>query len=113
MLISQDIGRWMNRPIAPIAIFALAIVGQLVSLGICMLFRVGGPERVAIGIEATIRNTNLGILVKASLFPAVVGVIDPIGDGMFFVALLYGGAAIFVALPMILVSRRRLPVEPR
>jgi BASS family bile acid:Na+ symporter len=70
---------------------------------------------VAIGIEATIRNSNLGILVKASLFPAVVGVIDPIGDGMFFVALLYGGAALFVALPLILVSRRRFappPTEP-
>lgn len=101
--------------IAPIAIVLLAVIGQLVTLGICLLSRVTPEERVAIGIEATIRNSNLGILVKASLFPAVVGVIDPIGDGMFFVALLYGGAAIFVALPLILVSRRRLappPTEP-
>jgi BASS family bile acid:Na+ symporter len=93
--------------VAPLAIFLLAAIGQLLSLGICVLSRVTAQERVAIGIEATIRNTNLGILIKASLFPAVIGVIDPIGDGMFFVALLYGGMAIVVALPLILVSRRR------
>lgn len=98
--------------IGPVAILLLALVGQLVTLGICLLARVTREDRVAIGIEATIRNTNLGILVKASLFPAVVGVIDPIGDGMFFVALLYGGAALFVAMPLILVSRRRLAVSP-
>ena len=73
--------------------------------------RFSPPDRLAIGIEATIRNTNLALLVKASLFPAVAGVADPIGDGMFFVALLYGGAALPVALGPIYLSRRRAPPD--
>jgi BASS family bile acid:Na+ symporter len=97
---------------ALVAILLLATIGQILTLGVCLLARLTPGDRVAIGIEATIRNTNLGILVKASLFPAVVGVIDPIGDGMFFVALLYGGAALLVATPLILLSRRRLSEQP-
>ena len=64
--------------------------------------------RLAIGIEVTLRNTNLAILVKAVLFPAVAGVADPIGDGMLFVALLYGGMQLVVScVPGWLHRRRR------
>lgn len=44
--------------------------------------------------------------MKASLLPAAVGVADPIGDGMFFVALLYGGVALLVALLPVAIHRR-------
>ena len=60
--------------------------------------RVAGLEpadRTAIAIEATLRNTNLGILVKASMFPAAEG--NPIGDGMLYALLTYGGLQILVA----------------
>jgi BASS family bile acid:Na+ symporter len=57
-------------------------------------------------VEVTVRNTNLALLIKASIFPAVTGQVDPIGDGMFFVALLYGGAALFMATPPVVASRR-------
>jgi BASS family bile acid:Na+ symporter len=51
-------------------------------------------DSTAINIEATVRNGNLGLLIKASLFPAAVGVADPIGDMVLFTVLLYGGLAI-------------------
>jgi BASS family bile acid:Na+ symporter len=57
-------------------------------------------------VEVTVRNTNLALLIKASIFPAVTGEVDPIGDGMFFVALLYGGAALLMATPPVVASRR-------
>ncbi len=65
--------------------------------------RLGGlPRRdvLAIAIEATIRNANLALLVQTSLFPGGTG--GAIADGMFFVALLYGGVALPVAcLPLV------------
>lgn len=51
-------------------------------------------DSTAINIEATVRNGNLGLLIKASLFPAVVGISDPVGDMVLFTVLVYGGLAI-------------------
>jgi len=60
----------------------------------------------AISIEAAIRNTNLALLLKASLFPAVAGVADPMADGVLFTALLFGGLSAPLIIPLILVHRR-------
>jgi len=93
--------------LALVAIFLFAFVAQQAALLTSRAARLTSPDRLTIGIEVTIRNTNLAILVKASLFPAAVGVVDPIGDGMFFVALLYGGVALLVAGPHVVLHRRR------
>jgi BASS family bile acid:Na+ symporter len=86
----------------------LALVIQQAAYAACRLGGLDLRDRLAIAVEVTVRNTNLAILVKASLFPATATP-DPIGDGMFFVALLYGGIALFaIALP-VLLGRRRLP----
>ncbi len=53
------------------------------------------------------RKTNLAILVKASVFPAVAGRADPIRNGMLFAALLYGGGALLAATPPVLWHRHR------
>ena len=92
----------------PLTVFVLAITFALAAQLATRLARLPDGDRLAIGIEVTLRNTNLAILVKASLFPAVAGVADPIGDGMFFVALLYGGIQLGVAGLLIALSRRRL-----
>ncbi len=47
------------------------------------------PDRLAVGIEMTIRDVNLAILLKALLFPATT-IRDPIADGVLFVVLFYG-----------------------
>jgi hypothetical protein len=54
-----------------------------------------------------VRKTNLAILVKASVFPAVAGRADPIRNGMLFAALLYGGGALLAATPPVLWHRHR------
>jgi BASS family bile acid:Na+ symporter len=93
--------------VAGLAAVALACLAfQLAAYAACWLARLGPRDRLALAIEVTIRNTNLAILVKASLFPATRG-LDPIGDGMFFVALLYGGVALLAATPPVALGRRR------
>lgn len=64
-------------------------------------------EVTAINIEVAVRNTNLGLLIKASLFPAVVGVADPVGDNVLFTVLLYGGLMLLVGAVLIVLGRRQ------
>lgn len=68
-------------------------------------------DRAAIGIELTVRNTNLGLLIKASLFPAVVGVSDPVGDQVLFTVLLYGALMLLIGGVQIGGFRRRVRAE--
>lgn len=91
---------------ALLAMFAFAFVAMLAGLVASWLAGLPRPDRIAIGIETTIRNTNLGLLIKASLFPAVPGVVDPISNAVLFVVLLYGVFAFLVMLPALVWMRR-------
>jgi BASS family bile acid:Na+ symporter len=90
-----------------LSILLLAVACQGVAWLLCRGARVELADRTAVVVEATIRNVNLAVLVKASLFPAVAGRADPIGDGMFFTPLMYGGLAFLVATPQVIRARRR------
>ncbi len=55
--------------LGPVAIFAFQAAAWLAAGAVSL----GSNDRLAIVIEATVRNTNLAILVKASAFPARLG----------------------------------------
>jgi BASS family bile acid:Na+ symporter len=65
------------------------------------------PDSTAINVEVTFRNGNLGLLIKASLFPAVVGVADPVGDMVLFTVLLYSGLVFPVAAAQVYMHGKR------
>lgn len=90
----------------PLVVVLFAVAIQQISNLVVLACGLRPPEMVAIGVEVTVRNANLAVLIKASLFPAVVGVADPVGDGILFVLLLYGGIALPVSLPLFLIGRR-------
>ncbi|NQX90004.1 MAG: bile acid:sodium symporter family protein [Halioglobus sp.] len=64
-------------------------------------------DSTAVNIEVTFRNGNLGLLIKASLFPAVVGVLDPIGDKVLFTVLLYGALVFPIAATQVYLHGKR------
>ncbi len=92
--------------VAPGAILLFSVLAMNTGMLLCRLLGLPRRDRIAIGIEAGVRNTNLALLIKASVFPVAVGVADPIADGAFFVALLYGAAALPVALGPVFLNRR-------
>ena len=102
----QEGGLLADGPIGPVAVFACAYLFQAVAYAASRAAGIPGSERLAVVLEATVRNTNLVILLKASLFPAVTGKPDPVGDGILFVGLLYGGVALIAAGPPLLWHRR-------
>ncbi len=92
---------------AIIGLLALALLAQMVALAVTTATRMPGGDSVAVAIEVTVRNTNLALMLKASLFPVVPGVPDPFADGVLYIALMYGGIALPVVAPLVTVHRRR------
>lgn len=90
------------------AVVLLALAAQGGALAASWLGGLPRGDVLAVAIEATIRNSNLALLVQTSLFPGGTG--GAVAHGMFFVALLYGGVALPVAcLPLVVrrISGRR------
>ena len=54
-------------------------------------------DAIAVEFEVIVRNTNLGVMLKASLFPASVGATAQLGDTVMFTVLLYGGLQLLLA----------------
>jgi len=98
--------RFVAAGAAILAIAAFALLTQQAGTVAGWLAGLPRTDLAAIAIETNIRNTNLALLLKASLFPAVPGVADPLGDGVLFASLMYGAAAAPLAIPLILVHRR-------
>jgi BASS family bile acid:Na+ symporter len=99
-----EVGAHSAVPIAAIAILALLCQAAGTLPG--WLLGLSRGDLAALAIENSIRNTNLALLLKASLFPAAAGVADPLADGVLFVALLYGGVAAPFSVPLVLIHRR-------
>ena len=64
------------------------------------------PDITAIQMEVVVRNVNLAVLIKASMFPVVVGSSNTIGDMVLLTALLYGAVQLLIAAVLIYFCRR-------
>ncbi|MFT4769815.1 MAG: BASS family bile acid:Na+ symporter [Glaciecola sp.] len=82
-----------------IFVFILALV--FASMLVCKLLGLSSVDATAIDMEVVVRNINLGVLIKASLFPAVPGQPDALGDFVLFSLLVYGGVQMLVAAAFI------------
>src|SRR5205807_1087104 len=87
---------------APLAIIVFCVLGQQVNQAPFYLFRWPRSDRMAAGMEVTMRNMNLGLLLYASLFAD-----NPhVGPEVLFVLLFYAATAMIVGLPLALRHRR-------
>jgi BASS family bile acid:Na+ symporter len=104
-----DIDKFNSRDIATLVAFiaGLAICSWLVA----RLAGLNRPDSATINIEVAFRNSNLGLLIKASLFPAIVGVADPVGDMVLFTVLLYAGLAMPAAVLLVFLHGRAIRRE--
>lgn len=100
---SQRIKPGDRGMIVPIAIVVFAVLCQQI---VMLPFRILGwprAETVTAGMEITMRNMNLALLLKASLFPdRGPDELAVIGTEVMFVVLFYAGAAFFIGLPLAL-----------
>jgi BASS family bile acid:Na+ symporter len=106
LMIAGSLGSGRIRPGeygwgAPIAIILYCLLCQQASM--VPFYVMGWPraDRMAVGIEVTMRNMNLALLLKARLFPEA----NALGNGVLFVVLFYAATAMVVGVPLALNHR--------
>jgi BASS family bile acid:Na+ symporter len=99
--------------LAVVAGFALLLAG--LAIVTTRAARRPRPDVTAIAIETTVRNTNLGLLVRTSFFGTASAGGDLVADLALFTVLAYAGVSFAIAGPLVLAGRRahagRVPVS--
>lgn len=93
----------------PIAIIVFCVLSQQLGMLPYRLLGWPTPDRFAVGIEVTIRNVNLALLLQVILFPVPASAahgMDPFANGVLFVVLYYGAVSLVASVPPIMVHRR-------
>ena len=99
-----------NIQLVILFVIVLAIIGW----GIPTLLGLKKKDSTAIEMEVIVRNVNLGVLIKASMFPAAGVAVsnaagnpsNNIGDMVLFTLLLYGAVQMLIAAVLIMFKRR-------
>ena len=106
-MIVGALGSGRIRPIehgwrAPAAIILFCVLAPQLNMAPFYLLRLPRADRLAVGIEATMRNMNLALLLNTSLF------LDSRAtyDGVLYVVLFYAGAALPCGALLALNHRR-------
>lgn len=98
---------------SPIAI----VLFQVLAIWACYLFgavvRLPISDSFAVAIEVAVRNAHLGVLLKASLFPASDEKLNPLGNGVLFVVLFYGVISLLIGGFEVFARRRGWGVHGR
>jgi BASS family bile acid:Na+ symporter len=90
----------------PFVLILFCVVAQQLSMLPGRLLGYPVPDNAAVGIEITVRNINLALLLKAALFPEG-DASNPLAEGVLFVILFYGATSLVVSVPMIVIHRWR------
>jgi len=96
----------------PGVLVLFCVVQVWLTARLARLSRFNGSDRFTVAIEVGLRNCNLAILLKATLFPVSVTASNAVGDGVLFVTLFVGGAALVVTAVPIFIHRASLAVTP-
>jgi BASS family bile acid:Na+ symporter len=99
-----DIDAFGVQNVLWICLFVLIL--WIASFVVTRALKLAKSDCTAIEMEVVVRNVNLGVLIKASMFPAIAGATNQIGDTVLFAILLYGALQMIVAAGLIF-SRRR------
>jgi bile acid:Na+ symporter, BASS family len=92
---------------APLAIIFFCVLGQQLNQVPFYVFHWPRTDRLAAGMEVTMRNMNLALLLYASLFADN----QHIAPEVLFVLLFYAATAMIVGLPLALRHRRLGRIE--
>ncbi|KAA1191872.1 bile acid:sodium symporter family protein [Pseudohalioglobus sediminis] len=83
------------------------VVLTVMAWGVPRLLKLASPDVTAIEFEVVVRNVNLGVLIKASLFPAATASTASLGDMVLFSLLLYGALQLLIGALLIWLARRQ------
>ncbi len=99
-----DISAFGQDNILLVVVFtaALAVMAWLVP----RMMGLARADASAIELEVIVRNINLGVLIKASIFPAANTATATLGDMVLFSLLLYGALQLFAGGILVFLHRK-------
>lgn len=108
---SIDFSRYSAR--IPLFVFLYCLIIQIIILrGARHVLGFSSRDSMALGIESSMKNINLAVLIAASLF-GIEGKNGEFGAGVLFVLLLYGGVSLGVAAVPAISNLRHLRKEEK
>ncbi len=106
-----DVGSYGFR--IPILVFLYCLFIQVVILrGSLYVLKFSRRDSTTLGIESSMKNVNLSLLIAASFFK-LDGPNAEFGGGVLFVLLLYGGVSLFVSAVPAFANYRHLKKQGR
>ena len=116
VMIAGSLGSGRIRPLQygfgiPLAIILFCLLGMQINMLPFRLFGWPRQDRMAVGIEITMRNMNLALLIKARLFRPKTGRVGRGRRRPLFVILFYAAAAMGAGFPLALNHRRQARAE--
>jgi BASS family bile acid:Na+ symporter len=116
VMITGSVGSGRIRPGehgfgVPLAIILFCLAGQQLNMLPFRCFPWPRQDRMAVGIEVTMRNMNLALLINARLFPPGDSETNALAEGVLFVILFYAAAAMCAGFPLALNHRRLARAE--
>jgi len=98
-----DVAAFGTSNILLVVLFAVVL--SVMAYLLPRLLGLSRPDSTAIEFEVIVRNVNLGVLIKASIFPAAASATASLGDMVLFTLLLYGGLQMLVGAVLIWIYR--------
>ena len=86
----------------PLVLFLFAMIALWLTYGATAIARMNTDDSFTIAMEVMIRNIHLGVLLKASLFPASDLQHAALADGVFYTLLVYGIFALGISISEII-----------
>lgn len=81
----------------PVALLLFGTASLWITYAVCLLLRQTLADSFTLGIEVVLRNSHLGVMLKAALFPAGETEATTLGDAVLFVVLFYGLASLVIS----------------
>lgn len=93
---------------SPLALILFGMIALWLSYAAAFLIRLTIDESFTVAVEVVVRNTHLGILLKAALFSSRDTQNLEIADGVLYTVLLYGGISLLITITEVFAKRRML-----
>jgi BASS family bile acid:Na+ symporter len=89
----------------PVFIIGFSVAIYFIAVGLTQALRFPEADTIAISIEVVIRNTNLALLLQATLFPVTAGADPALSSAVLFVVLFYGGTGVVFGTIVVVSAR--------
>lgn len=110
--VGRDAG-WPSQPDSlrwksPLLLILFGMIALWLSYAAAFLIRLSIDDTFTVAVEVVVRNSHLGILLKAALFSSSDTQHLEIADGVLYTVLLYAGVCLLITISEVVAKRKML-----